>query len=208
MLRRSTVGRIRGDTIIEVVVSFAIFSSVAVVALALMNQGLVSAQKALEITQVRQQIDAQAETLRFMHHNYVLNQNADGEAATKWKAITAKKQTEATKFSETSGEQKCPEVPETAFILNSKNVSLHSGDRPKSMTNLESPPPYSRIAYAENDTTLISADGIWIEAVEDGLSSATPGQVHFTDFHIRACWYSPGSSPVVTIGTIVRLYEP
>jgi type II secretory pathway pseudopilin PulG len=207
MLSRGPLTSTRGDTIIEVVVSFAIFSSVAVVALALMNQGLVSAQKSLEITQVRQQIDAQAETLRFMHHNYVLNQA--GDAATKWNSITSEKVdvNKISKFSDAAGASECPSIPTHAFILNSKNVSLHGGE-PNSMTLIDSPPPYSRIVYSEDDSTLVSADGIWIEAVEDGLSSATPGQVHFTDFHIRACWFSPGSSPVVTIGTIVRLYEP
>ena len=30
----------------------------------------------------------------------------------------------------------------------------------------------------------------------------------YIDFHIRACWDSPGQSVPVTIGTIVRLYEP
>jgi hypothetical protein len=195
MLSRVPLTSTRGDTII------AIFSSVAVVALALMNQGLVSAQKSLEITQVRQQIDAQAETLRFMHHNYVLNQG--GDAATKWNDITKEKVDKADEFSKASGESECPSIPPKAFILNSKNVSL-SGETPKSLTGHDNPPPYARIAY--DDSTLVSADGIWIQAVEDGLSGL--GQVHYTDFHIRACWYSPGSSPVVTIGTIVRLYEP
>lgn len=60
-----------GDSIIEVTLGITIFSLVAVTGMAIMNRGLNQAQRALEITMARNEIDAQAEALRFIHNNYV-----------------------------------------------------------------------------------------------------------------------------------------
>jgi hypothetical protein len=56
---------------------------------------------------------------------------------------------------------------------------------------------------------LQEAQGIWIEGIRsqaNGDSNQT--NTRFIDFHIRACWENPGQGPPMTIGTIVRLYEP
>ena len=63
--------RERGDTIIEVLFAVTVFAMVAVGSMAIMNQGTGTAQRSLEITQVRQQIDAQAEAIRYIHQSYV-----------------------------------------------------------------------------------------------------------------------------------------
>src|SRR5664279_826252 len=63
--------RTRGDTLVEVLFAVAIFSLVAVGGLAIMNQGTATSQRALEITLVRQEVDSQAETLRFLNASYV-----------------------------------------------------------------------------------------------------------------------------------------
>lgn len=214
MLNRRTNRHYRGDTIIEVVVSFAMFSSVAIVALALMNQGLVSAQKSLEITQVRQQIDSQAEVIRYMHNNYILNLPANKNApaadspGAMWKEILDQRQSQASDFSEVNGASECPTVPTTSFVVDPTEVKV-SSVRPKSMKDATNPPPFSRLTYNDAGDTLVSADGIWVEAVEgDVVGNSAGAGLGYTDFHIRACWYSPGSSPVMSIGTIVRLYEP
>ncbi len=52
-----------------------IFGLVAIGAIGIMNKGLYDAQKALEITMARQEIDAQAEALRFLHEAYLSEQN-------------------------------------------------------------------------------------------------------------------------------------
>ena len=57
----------RGDTIIEVVMAVAMFSMLAIGIMALMNSGIAMAQRSLELTLVRQQIDSQAEMLRYIH---------------------------------------------------------------------------------------------------------------------------------------------
>ncbi len=56
--------REQGDTIIEVVLAFVIFTMAAVAAITLINSGLATTQRGIEATFVRQQIDAQGELLR------------------------------------------------------------------------------------------------------------------------------------------------
>lgn len=67
----------RGDTIVEVTFAVTMFSIVAVVSINIMNSGLSSAQASLEITMARNEIDAQAEALRFIHDSYVTQRKLD-----------------------------------------------------------------------------------------------------------------------------------
>lgn len=62
----------RGDTIVEVAFSIAIFSLVAVLSIMLMNSGLATAQASLEVTMARNEINAQAEAIRFVHNSFSL----------------------------------------------------------------------------------------------------------------------------------------
>jgi hypothetical protein len=59
-----------GDTIIEVVFSFMVFSTVSLASISIMNSGLNQAQRSLEVTMARNSIDAQAEALRFLQNNF------------------------------------------------------------------------------------------------------------------------------------------
>lgn len=65
----------KGDTLIEVMFAVGIFGAVAIGAIGIMNRGLYNTQKTLEITMARQEIDAQAEALRFIHEAYISEQN-------------------------------------------------------------------------------------------------------------------------------------
>ena len=77
-----------GDTLIEVMFAVGVFGLVAVSAISLMNRGLYSAQGALEINMARNEIDAQAEALRFIHNAYVSEQSASSEVYSElWKEI-------------------------------------------------------------------------------------------------------------------------
>lgn len=77
-----------------------IFGLVAVSTIALMNSGLASVQNALEVTMARQEIDAQAEVLRFVHDAYltepdIVDTSVDPPLQINnyrklWQAITAK----------------------------------------------------------------------------------------------------------------------
>lgn len=60
----------RGDTIIEVMIGIAVFSFVTVLTVAVMNSGLASAERSLELVTARNELNAQAEALRFIHSSY------------------------------------------------------------------------------------------------------------------------------------------
>lgn len=197
--------RERGDTIIEVMFAVTIFSMIAVGSLTIMNQSLSVAQRSLEITLVRQQMDAQAEALRFINQAYTANFQRGGPAPTgvaaEWSTITAKAVGQASTFGDAVGVT-CPAtMPTGAFILNAQTARVWN-QTPKSMADAN-PPPFSQVRY-DGSGTITDAYGIWIEAVRSG----SVGQLGYVDFHIRTCWNSPGSSVVSTLGTIVRLYEP
>ena len=83
----------KGDTLIEVTLAVGIFSLVAISVVAVMAGGMSSTQTALETTLAREEIDAQAEALRFIHSAYI----ADDESGDKndpytklWEEITKK----------------------------------------------------------------------------------------------------------------------
>lgn len=61
----------RGDTIIEVMLAFAIFSLIAVISITMMNMGLATGERSLELVTARNELNAQAEALRFIHSSYI-----------------------------------------------------------------------------------------------------------------------------------------
>ena len=67
----------RGDTLVEVLFATAVFSLVAVSGLSIMNQGTSTAQRALEITLVRNEINSQAEAIRMLNTSYIAAYRAD-----------------------------------------------------------------------------------------------------------------------------------
>ena len=60
----------KGDTLVEVALAIGIFSMVAITVVSVVNSSTSSAQSALEVTITREEIDAQAEALRFIHDSY------------------------------------------------------------------------------------------------------------------------------------------
>ena len=61
----------RGDTIIEVMFAIAVFCLVAVISISMMNRGVAQAESSLEVVTARNEINAQAEALRFIHSSYI-----------------------------------------------------------------------------------------------------------------------------------------
>lgn len=82
----------RGDTLVEVMLAVGIFCMVAVAVVAVMSGGTSSSQTALETTLAREEIDNQADALRFIHSAYVIDvKNGTNSAFGKlWKDITNK----------------------------------------------------------------------------------------------------------------------
>lgn len=60
----------KGDTLIEVTLAVSIFSLVAIAVVAVVNGSTTGAQTALETTLAREEIDTQAEALRFIQSSY------------------------------------------------------------------------------------------------------------------------------------------
>lgn len=62
---------LKGDTIIEVTIAFSVFCLAATLSVSIMNGTLANTEGALELTMARNEIDAQAEALRFIHNSYL-----------------------------------------------------------------------------------------------------------------------------------------
>ena len=205
----------RGDTIIEVLFAITIFSLVAVGGISLMNQGTALAQQSLEIGLVRQQMDSQADALRYLNRAYVTSYGKGNPATDKWIAIWTKiasdKQVQAAQdFSGIANNTKCNQLPKTAFALNLEkldtepllavsNISEYDPQKNKDKPT----PTYAQVRY---DYSVPESEGLWVEAVRSYSQAAN--QPGYFDFHIRACWQSPGQERPITLGTIVRLYDP
>lgn len=212
MLNRRALSR--GDTLIEVLFAVTVFSLVAVGAISIMNQGTAAAQRSLEITLVRQQIDSQAEALRFLNASYVsaYSSGATFPASTpagQWQQIRDSIISDSSSISDfgVTGDT-CRAAPPTgSFIINTSSAKFEKlvGDKYKLAST------YSQVRYTDTGSTkaISDAEGIWVEGVvSDTFVGDNQGNAGYVDFHIRACWDSPGLAVPMTMGTIVRLYEP
>ena len=196
----------RGDTIIEVLFAVTVFSFVAIGGMSLMNKGTALAQRALEIGLVRQQMDSQADALRYLSRAVIAG-SASSDETESWNDITNTTSTTstsalaidgATGTAEKFGDDNICTKPSIVFALDWKppNLAVLKGTDVKAVT----------VTFAKLVGTPVRSEGIWVQAVK---SKAVPGQkAGFYDFHIRACWLSPGQDRPITLGTIVRLYEP
>jgi type II secretory pathway pseudopilin PulG len=198
-----------GDTLIEVLFAITTFSLVVVTSLAIMNQGTAASMRSLQITLVRQEIDSQAETLRYLSAAYV-NAYYDGYAPNTSDATTSAAEeyyklladittTSASKF---GGEDAstCPAAPDTSFILNARTARYGAYSSSSSVAA----DTFSQVIY-NSDNTLNQNQGIWVEPARPAPEAGKP---QYIDFHIRACWSATGSRMPMNLGTIVRLYEP
>lgn len=231
MIRRGE----RGDTIIEVIFAVTVFSLVAVGGITIMNQGAATAQRSLEIGLVREQIDSQADALRYIHSAYIANgaiQNVNPAEKSPWERVIAM----AYDYDDTSNilslgnlasGTECQSPPDgtgkpfaidasklptttnpsssAPYLLTGQYDGSYSDSGTAATKSLFSAPAtYAKtLSPAVDGVGRAAADGIWVQAVKS--DSATP--VGYYDFHIMACWSSPGQSVPSTLGTIVRLYN-
>ncbi len=216
MLRFSGARRQAGDTLIEVLFAITIFALIVVSALALMNQGTASAQRSLEMTLVRQEMDNQAETLRFLHEAYVTNYQTGyesnpnltltGPTGEFYKIIQAVKAAGIVSATPIEGISVCPTPPNGSFVLNTRTGAVITNQ-----TIFTTPATYAQLVFDTiTPNSLTASAGLWIEAVRSVPNTTDPAQAKtgYIDFHIRACWDTVGASQPKSMGTIVRLYEP
>ena len=81
------VGKKLGDTLVEVTIAIGIFSMVAVAIVAVVSSGSSGAQSTLENTVAREEIDAQAEALRFIQATALTELGDKGTNSELWQAI-------------------------------------------------------------------------------------------------------------------------
>ena len=190
---------LRGDTIIEVLFAVTIFSALAISGLSVMNRSVGTAQRTLEVSLVRQEINNQAEVLRFVHDSYI--SGSDTVQAQVWNNIADSSNiilaNQLTSLDTLVNS--CQPPTQRAFILNPRAVKLVTN----STANIFQPAQiYSQLRY-NSDNSIAKADGIWIQQLV-----GNNGGTEYRDFHIRACWQAPGGNVPVTLSTVVRLYVP
>jgi len=192
MLARSN----RGDTIIEVMFAFVIFSLVVVSAFSIMNKGVATAQRSLEVTLVRQQIDGQ---VAMVHH-------IQQTSPTLWTQI---KNLVVDKIGTFGTETQCPDATN---LLNAHDffvAATSDGKAPevveiKSSTEYKKATTYSMVDVFSRTSTSPVAYGLYMSIVQsDGWSPTN----HAYDLNVRACWDSVGVNTPLTIGTVVRLFD-
>jgi type II secretory pathway pseudopilin PulG len=202
----------KGDTLIEVMIAFALFAAIAVTTLAVMNQGTGTVQRALEITLVRAQMDSQIEALQYVHEAYVAGfqrgtSPSPGTTAAQWTTLKSAgySKSAASPYGQLTAGQ-CPSpLPANAFIMNAQKATAQKANLTTQPPADGSSPPFSQVLYDPATGLISKAYGIWIEAVKSPVGAiGTP----YIDFNIRACWNGSGSSVPATLGTIVRLYDP
>jgi len=204
-----------GDTLIEVLFAVTVFSFIVVAALSLMNQGTAASQRALELTLVRQQVDGQAEALRFLHGSYVLaygpgvtfdTTDTLSTPAEEYSRVIQKTILTGAKNASVfnKGGNECPAAPTGSFVIDPVTAKLVSD--PSKLVKADT---FAQLNYNTAGTTFVKSSGLWVEAVRspDAVENVQKN-VGYIDFHIRACWSVPGQSAPMNIGTIVRLYEP
>lgn len=185
----------RGDTLVEVLLGVTIFSLVAVIALETMNRGMAIAQYSSETTLVRQQVDAQAEMLRYAH---------DMKNDT-WKKLVDNNSVSVSAVNGNEGNlgvEKCPDDFSTKEFALAATPSLAS-----KISILNNPGDYKAAeTYARVDSDTKKTYGISVRLVKPSTATGSRDSNKY-DAYIKACWMPVGSKMPATIGTIVRLYD-
>ena len=224
----------RGDTLIEVVFAFAIFSAVVTGAILVLNAGIARAEGALELSLARTEIDAQAEALRFVHNAYAKNPvDNDVSYYQLWQAIVARATDDAVGVFPEFKPESCRTLYENvtpaifsarAFVLNARKISPGNADSLVVAeygvgTPFTEATIYPRIIYGASGTsetsdtemaetvqfdTVAGVEGIYVLAAQEKTFDVP----EFYDFYIYTCWQAPGSDVPTTIGTTLRLYNP
>lgn len=173
----------KGDTLIEVLLGVTVFSMVAVGAMTIMNRGAAIAQQSLEITLVRQQIDGQAEMLRYIHS---MRKSSTAEI---WGQLK-KDNVQTATGDNMLGVDTC------ASTFQGQDFALYSvAGQIRKTVNYVPAETYAKINGNRSE-------GISVRLVRSGSGSRK------YDAYIQACWMGVGASRPSTIGTIVRLYDP
>lgn len=216
----------QGDTLIEVLLAITIFSAAAVGAIYIMNRGISTEQQSLEITQVRNQINNQAELLRHLNNLAITASGRvtasggsatleDSSVAAQWYKAIGRSTEGAPSFDTIQSLDDCHPSKIASnttkpFFINTKTgqvVPINEGGYEAIFKPTEI---YAQVRGADDSTDAQWSEMVWIYAVNTGPTAAGRPSLkgNFYDFHIRACWESPEGGKAQKLGTIVRLYAP
>ena len=162
--------RLKGDTIIEVCFAIAVYSLVAVLTIILMNAGTNSAQASLEVAMARNEIDAQAEAIRFIHNSSLSERELEIDAQVYrdiWLRMTDRTNAgygiapdKVPPLSTTSCKDTLAGIADTrSFIINTRklnpakdalNETIVSSIRAETAARFTEAPLYPRVIFAQS----------------------------------------------------------
>ncbi|HEX4662009.1 MAG TPA: prepilin-type N-terminal cleavage/methylation domain-containing protein [Candidatus Saccharimonadales bacterium] len=191
-----------GDTLVEVLLAMVILSVIMVGAFTLMTRGATANETALEHTQVRMQLNAQSDMLRYLRDTYVNAKAIDAVATTPAAALWQQLINDSSLVNQTAATQSSTCSPQkAAFYINKTFVDGGGADVAISYKKYNRPNNFVPSTYSQINSDGTS-DGLWIEAVSS--STANPS---FVDFIIEACWSPLGIGAQQHSSTLVRLYD-
>lgn len=178
----------RGDTLIEVLLGIVILSMIVVGAITLMGFGIAQAENSVEHSEVRTQIDGQANILLYLRDQYVAADKVATPTSAVWAAILASHVTPvASSASEPTQVDTCTHTG-SSFYLDQSNPNL-----PAISTSIGSPVTFAK-----------SGQGLWIDAYAPYV---TPPAPQYVDFIIKGCWQPAGNGPEQQEASVIRIYN-
>jgi type II secretory pathway pseudopilin PulG len=184
----------RGDTLVEVLLAFAILSLVTVSAFAVMNRGVGEAQNALERSQVRTYATQQVELATYLRDQYTQalanGGNVSGYPANLWGAIKVR----AAAATAVTAVDECSSVMGNSFYLTRNSVTNVIELNSFSSGNLVTP------------TIARPGSGMWVEPVAS-TSTGHAAYQKYIDLYVKSCWDPAAGSVKQTLSTVVRLYD-
>lgn len=186
--------REQGDTLVEVLLAFAILSLVTVSAFAVMNRGVGEAQNSLERSQVRTYATQQIELATYLRDQYTQalanGGNTSAYPANLWAAIKVR----ADSATAVTAVNECSAVMSNSFYL-TRNAATNAIELNSfTSANLVTP------------TIARPGAGMWIEPV----ASTSTGHIayqKYIDLYVKSCWDPAAGNVKQTLSTVVRLYD-
>lgn len=185
----------RGDTLIEVMFAIGFFALVAIISVAVMNSGIKNAERDLELVTARNELNAQAEALRFIHSSYISEKtlpSSDKEYEALWNKIVSHPikpyDAEQSGLLNIAGFGSCEEIYNTsggasplqkvdAFVINTRKLT---GSTTNSYISIKNSPGAFR--PTELNARIVFHNGIGLNSdgqLTDGSSNGSPTYRHF-----------------------------
>lgn len=179
--------RTRGDTIIELMLAFSIFSLAAVGTIVIMNKGIAVSQQSLEASLVRVEMDGQAEAIRYLRDT----------ADPLWDTVVSYETDNVAPLAPSQCPTSADDIQSMkGFFIGQTGTTISV--YPVNASNFS-----ASTTYAKRDTGAHTS-GLWVQIAKAEGSSTMVAY----DVYIHACWDSLVSSSVpATLGTIVRIYD-